>query len=247
MPSRIGLIVPSSNTTMEIEIPAMLARRAAANPSETLTTHSSRMRMRRVSAEELKSMDADSDRCAAELADASCDIYVYACLVAIMARGGSYHEESEARLAGVVADNGAPGPVVSSAGALVTALRALEARRIAVVTPYVDTLTAMVGSYLENQGFEVRDTLSLNVADNLAVGRLNTDDLLGHYKKLDLSGCDALVLSACVQMPSLAVVQQVEDECGLPVVTAATATVYSLLSNLGVAPAVPDAGVLLAP
>lgn len=37
-------------------------------------------------------------------------------------------------------------------------------------------------------------------------------------------GADALVLSSCVQMPSLPVLQQVEDECDLPVISAATAT-----------------------
>src|SRR5258707_14892721 len=83
---RIGLIVPSSNVTMETEIPAMLNARAAELPGESFTFHSSRMRMKRVSPEELKRMDADSDRCAEELADAEVDLMAYACLVAIMAQ-----------------------------------------------------------------------------------------------------------------------------------------------------------------
>ena len=44
---RIGQIVPSSNTTMETEIPAMLRAREALYP-ERFTFHSSRMRMHRV-------------------------------------------------------------------------------------------------------------------------------------------------------------------------------------------------------
>src|SRR6058998_1117791 len=62
-PLRIGLIVPSSNTTMETEIPALLRRREQMAP-ERFTFHSSRMAMKRVSAEELARMDAESDRCA---------------------------------------------------------------------------------------------------------------------------------------------------------------------------------------
>jgi maleate isomerase len=58
---RVGLIVPSSNVTMETEIPAMLHARSRV-ASETFTFHSSRMRMRHVSAEELQRMDADSQR-----------------------------------------------------------------------------------------------------------------------------------------------------------------------------------------
>jgi maleate cis-trans isomerase len=66
---RIGQIVPSSNTTMETEIPAMLRAREAVEP-ERFTFHSSRMRMQKVTKEELEAMDRDSDRCAVLLADA---------------------------------------------------------------------------------------------------------------------------------------------------------------------------------
>ena len=60
---RIGLIVPSSNVTMETEIPAMLRAREAIRP-ERFTFHASRMRMKKVTAEELTAMDRDSLRCA---------------------------------------------------------------------------------------------------------------------------------------------------------------------------------------
>ena len=46
---RIGQIVPSSNATMETEVPAMLAARQQIRP-EQFTFHSSRMRMRTVGA-----------------------------------------------------------------------------------------------------------------------------------------------------------------------------------------------------
>jgi maleate isomerase len=59
---RVGLIVPSSNVTMETEIPEMLKRREGVEP-ETFTFHSSRMRMKQVSQEELQKMDKESDRC----------------------------------------------------------------------------------------------------------------------------------------------------------------------------------------
>ena len=81
---RIGQIVPSSNTTMETEIPAMLTSRYSLFPEEHFTFHSARMRMMKVSPEELKKMDVDSDRCALELSDARVDVMAYACLVAIM-------------------------------------------------------------------------------------------------------------------------------------------------------------------
>lgn len=240
---RVGLIVPSSNTTMETEIPALLRRQ---DGDDTFTFHSSRMRMKEVTKDALSAMDAESDRCALELSDARCNVLAYACLVAIMAQGGGYHCISQDRLASVTEENGGPAPVVSSAGALIDALKHLGARRTAIITPYMKPLTELVAEYIEDSGIEVADRISLEVADNLAVGRLDPTGLLAHARRLDLTGVDAVVLSACVQMPSLPAVQTVEDELGLPVVTASTATARSILLSLGMTPRVPNAGRLLA-
>ena len=94
---KIGQIVPSSNLTMEREIPAMLRAREITH-AERFSFHSSRMRMKRVTPEELAAMDKDSDRCALELSDARVDVMGYACLVAIMAQGKGYHQVAQQRL-----------------------------------------------------------------------------------------------------------------------------------------------------
>lgn len=241
---RIGQIVPSSNVTMETEIPAMLRSRETILP-ERFTFHSSRMRMKKVTAEELAAMDADSDRCALELSDAAVDVLGYACLVAIMSMGQGYHWVSEARLHGRTVENGRPAPVVTSAGALIEGLQALGAKKVAIVAPYMKPLTRMVADYVESEGIEVHDWLALEIPDNLEVAAQDPENLLDHYRKLDLAGIDALVLSACVQMPSLPAIQRVEDEIGLPVVSAAVCTTYRMLQRLGLDAQVPGAGRLL--
>src|ERR1700750_812260 len=147
---RIGQIVPSSNTTMETEIPAMLRLREQVRPQERFTFHSARMRMKQVTKEELAHMDAASDRCALELSDARVDVLGYACLVAIMAMGRGYHRQSEARLREATRRNGGDAPVVTSAGALVDALEVLKAKRIALVAPYMKPLTELVVDYIQS-------------------------------------------------------------------------------------------------
>ena len=100
-------------------------------------------------------------------------------------------------------------------------------------------------SYVEGEGIAVHDWLALEIPDNLEVAAQDPQKLLSHYKKLDLSGIDALVLSACVQMPSLPSIQKVEDAIGLPVVSAAVCTTYQMLKKLDREARVPGAGALL--
>ncbi len=64
-------------------------------------------------------------------------------------------------------------------------------------------------------------------------------------RSLDLPRADALVISACVQMPSLPLVETAEREFGLPVLSAATAGAYSVLRALGLPLTIPGAGSLL--
>jgi maleate isomerase len=241
---RIGQIVPSSNTTMETEIPAMLRAREAHFP-ERFTFHASRMRMQKVTKEELTAMDAASDRCALELSDGKMDVLGYACLVAIMSQGLGYHRASEKRLHEVTLANGKPAPVVSSAGALVEGLQALGAKKISVLTPYMKPLTQMVVDYIEHEGFQVLDSLSLEIADNLEVGAQDPLAPSRLVSRLDTRGVDVVVLSACVQMPSLASIQIVEDKLGLPVISASVCTAYAMLKRLGLSTQVPGAGTLL--
>lgn len=244
-PIRIGLIVPSSNVTMETEIPAMLRAREEVAP-ERFTFHSSRMRMKQVTPDELTKMDNDSERAAAELADARVDVMGYACLVAIMSQGHGYHCVSEEKLGGVtVEEAGSRIPIVSSAGALVEGLQHLGAKRVAVLAPYMKPLTATVCSYIENEEIEVVDSISREEPDNLKVGQLDQDELVELAAQVDTSDADALVISACVQMPSLRALAEVQRRSPIPVISAASATVWKMLNELGLDPTVPNAGALL--
>jgi maleate isomerase len=242
---RVGMIVPSSNTTMETEVPAILRAHERARKDDRFTFHSARVRMRHVTPEELRLMNAQTDRAAAELADADPHAVATACLVSIMAQGAGYHRTAQDQIAAVLDAEGVSAPVVSSAGALLAALGTLGARRIAMVTPYMKPLTRLVADCIEDAGIEVHDAVSLEVDDNRAVARLDPAGLREDYKRLDLTGCDALVLSACVQMPSLPVLEAVEAESSIPTLSAATATAWALLTAMELEPAAPGAGALL--
>lgn len=238
---RVGLVVPSSNVTVETELPAILSR----HPSASFSFHSSRMRMAKVSPAGLAAMNAQRERCILEIGDAAPDTILYACLVAIMVGGPGEHRRTESLIAEQLATGGSGARIRSSAGALVEALSALKATRIALVMPYVRPLARQVVDYLDAEGYDIADWRALEVEDNRDVGCIEGGRVMEAARSLDLEGVDALVISACVQMPSLALVEAAEQELGLPVVSAATAGAYSLLKANGLSLSITGAGSLL--
>ncbi len=245
MTFRIGQIVPSSNTTMETEVPAMLRARERLYP-ERFTFHSSRMRMKRVTAEELRAMNEEALRCVAELADARMDVMSTACLVAIMAQGPGYHREVEQQFARVIAENGATSLPMTSAGALIYGLKRIGAKKISLLAPYMKPLTDKVVAYIESEGIEVVDRICFEIPDNLEVGRRDPMRLLDDVKRLNVANVDAVVLSACVQMQSMPALQAAQDQLGIPVTSTSACTVRNMLDLLRLRGPIPGYGAVLA-
>jgi maleate isomerase len=162
-----------------------------------------------------------------------------------MSRGPGYHKMSQDKLEQIADEHGAPTPVVTSAGALVEGLRTLGATSTAIIAPYMEPLTREVAAYIEDEGIRVTGYIALEIPDNLEVGSRDPRALVDIVKDLDHSDADVVVLSACVQMPSLEAVQEVQDVIGKPVITAAIATTYQMLKTLGLRTYVPNAGELL--
>lgn len=242
---RVGLVVPSSNTTMETELPELL-RRVEEPLGVRFTFHSARMPMRTVDLAELKRMDGNADDCAKSLGDAGVDVLAYACLVAVLVQGSSYASSLEQRLGDAAAAQGPRPGVVTSASALIDGVKKLGAQRVALIAPYLRPLTDTVIARLDDAGIDVVDSLSLEIPSNAEVGARDPLALVELARRLDTSRADAVVLSACVQMPSLAAIPLVEEALGKPVLSAATATTRSVLDSLGLPPRIPGAGALLA-
>ena len=241
---RIGQIVPSSNTTMETEIPAMLRAREALRP-ERFSVHSSRMRMHKVTPEELANMNKEGLRCAAELADARVDVMSTACLVAIMSQGLGYHRQVESDFRRIASENGSDAKVMTSAGALIHGLKALGAKKISLMAPYMVPLTDKVVGYIENEGIEVVDRICFEISDNLEVGRRDPMRLLDDVRKLNTANVDVVVLSACVQMQSIAALQRAQDALGIRVTSTSACTVRNMLDLLGLPAGTPGYGAVL--
>jgi len=114
--ARIGLIVPSSNTTMEAEFSSYV-------PDE-VSLHASRLSLRRVAERELIDMSKEVEKCAELLSDAQVDLIVYGCTTGSLIKGKGYDEELERR---IVMTTGIP--AITTAKAVVDVLRERGSQR----------------------------------------------------------------------------------------------------------------------
>lgn len=211
---RIGLLVPSSNTTMEPDFYAMAPR--------GVTVHTARMRLTRVTPEALILMAEDTERAAGLLADAGVDVIVYGCTTGSLVGGVEWEEDLVRRIG---EETGIP--AVSTSSAVVDALRSLGAKRIGVATPYSEKLNGLEKRFLEDLGFQVTGIRGLGLLDNLDIGRVGRGTLEELVRSV-AEEADAIFVS-CTNLPVVGLIEEFEKELDRPVVTSNQASMWAAL------------------
>ncbi len=217
---RVGLIVPSSNTTMEEEFRAWLP--------DGVSLHVSRIRLRKVNVEELKSMKEGVKMASSLLADAGVDVIVYGCTTGSLVGGKGYDEEIRAEIEG---ETGVK--AVATATAVLEALRELGVKKVAVVTPYIEEVNEKEREFLEDNGFEVTAMKGLGIEDNLEIGRQPPEVAYRLARGVNLSRAEALFIS-CTNFRTFEVIDSLELDMGVPVISSNSATLWATLRALNV-------------
>ena len=195
---RIGLLVPSSNITIETELPALL-RRQEVRTHHRFSIHSQRLALRDVTLESLWAMNRSAEDGAELLSHAAVDAIVYGCLIAALSEGPGAHRTIEEKLKQRVQRNGKATPIISSAGALIDTLQSGGFQKVGVLAPYHPALTEKLTRYFAEEGINVHASRSLNITDNLKVGMIDPLSLLDELRHLPDS-LDALVLLSLIHI-----------------------------------------------
>src|SRR5437588_10571544 len=131
----IGLIVPSNNTVVLPEFYSALPDGVAA--------YETRMRVEGdLTLEALRKMVGDAEAAADLLRQTGVDFICYCCMASTIVKGLAWERALLARFAHSAAKG-----VASANSALMDALRAIGARRLALVTPYPEKLNALLPAF----------------------------------------------------------------------------------------------------
>jgi maleate isomerase len=221
--ARIGLIYMASSTVMEPEFYEMSPEGVA---TCTIRTHLPKMDV--AGLEQMTGSD-DLERCTAYLARADLGVIAYGGTSATFLHGLPWDQKMQARMR--ANSNGIP--VTTTSSASIAALRAVGARRISFVSPYVPDIVERGRQFFSAAGFDVLSAHGMNIDDDHVIGRIAPEQVFEYVKAQRHPNTDALFIS-CTNLASVAVIDSLERDLGIPVVSAVQATFWQCLRVTGI-------------
>jgi len=135
-------------------------------------------------------------------------------------------------------------PVATPITAGIAALNSFGARKIAVLTPYIDEVNGPIVHYIENSGLDVVALTSFLFADDNDMADIPPDAIYNAALEADRPEAEALFIS-CTAIRAVDTIERIEQALGKPVVSANQALFWEALRAAGYLEPVPGYGKLL--
>ncbi len=228
-PYRCGILIPSSNTTVERE-----AFRLMNSLGDLINFHFSRLYLESVTEEALLAMKQDLTNELTKLASANMNCYLYACTSGSFLKGIEYAKSISNEIF-----QQTQRPAITTAEAIVRAIKTATSSkkpRIALITPYVEKITSVEKAFLEHQGIHVELHASMGYTDNLKIGNITLPELVNYIQSvLDESSINRsdidLVFVSCTNLQTLPI-GFLEQNLGVSVVSSNSASFFAILKTL---------------
>jgi maleate isomerase len=226
-----GVLIPSTNTTVETEFTRLL-------PPEW-QPHYARVKSASIDGSPFSPpLDADVEYQSKLLGTAKVEI-----VMLIQTSASLFSEDYDEKTMRLMQGAGAPG--FTSAMAIGEALKALGAKRIALVSPYSETVIASARRYYEGRyGLSVVALEGFAATDSYMIGNLGPEMARDAFARIDRPEIEAFVVPGG-NFPTMASIAAWEGEFGKPVVTTNQAGLWGMLTRLGSSDRMPGLGRLL--
>ena len=219
--ANLGVIVLETDETLEHEFRRLI-------DDDGVALHVSRIAMApEIRPDTLARMEADLPGAAGLFPSIRFDAVGFGCTSASSVIGSD-------KVATVVGNGCSVANVSDPLEAIIAACRALDAKRIGFVTPYIAEVSAGMRSRLEEAGFEIAAFGSFEEGDDRIVARITSASILAAVETVAAQAdCDAIVVS-CTNLRCLEIIAEAEARTGAPVVSSNQALAWRLLRLAGV-------------
>ena len=231
MTHHFGVLIPSTNTTVEIEYSRLLP--------PAYQAHFARVLSSAPGSPFSPPRDDDVDYQAKLLGTAK------VALVMLIQTSASLfaddYDEVVTRRIGAAAGV----PAFTSAMAIGEAVQELNMRRIAIVSPYSEPVNARARHYFEAKyGLQIVALEGFAATDSYAIGQLSPENARDAFARIDRPDIEAFVVPGG-NFPTMASIAGWEEEFGKPVVTTNQAAVWAMVRRLNPGDQIPGLGRLL--
>ncbi len=228
-PVRLGAVLPSVNTVIEPLYAAHL-------PSH-VTLHSTRVYLANpLNEETLTAMRADVAHAGRLLSSCHVDVVLYLCTASAFATDADGERTTMEDLA---ARAGAP--VVSVMESIEDACRATSVSKVALVSPYPDGLTEAEIGTLEAHGITTLSHRNIGISDSFELATPTPDEILALARDAWVDDADGILLT-CANFHSQEIIDVLEREFSVPVITSTQAPLWRALRVVGIRDALPGWG-----
>ena len=215
---RIGLIVPSLNITIEPEFNAIAPK--------NISIHATRLLLERGDKRSLERMAKRTEEACDLLASAKVDVIAYACTTGSLVKGPEWEADLLRRMNSRVSV-----PVITTAGAVVSALKEMGLEKVGLGTPYTDALNKVEVDFLESNGIHVTKVKGLGCITGEDLHKYPPGETRRLARQVNNKDAQGIFLS-CTDLKTVAVIQSLEGELRKPVVSSNVATLWKTLKAL---------------
>jgi maleate isomerase len=234
--ARIGVLVPAGNPTVEPEFYRMAPAGVTIHFARLDSGAGAPGTPEAMEQRTLGYLDA-LPGAVRSFADLRLAVIVLAHTAVSYLNGAAGEEALGARLTALVGR-----PATTAAGAVRAGLRRLGVKRLALATPYPESISAAGRAFWEASGFEIVGYHRLPDVANIYEETEERAYTLG--RAADVATAEAVLLSG-TGLPTVGIVERLERDLGKPVVTSQQAALWRALRLAGIADPVAGFGRLL--
>lgn len=227
----IGVMVPSSNTTMESELWRMAPEGVAICTGRLLAIG--------CDARDLRDQDAYVEPCAKELGTADPDLILFGCTSGSFLGGPRWERDIRGRI-----EEASGVRAITATGAVLDALRLLDVKRISLLCPYVDEVAALERSFFEERGYETVSAHHMGLRLGRDIRGQTPQAVYRLARRAVTKQTQALFIS-CTNLRTIEVLEPLERDLGIPVISSNQCGLWSALRETGISQPLEGFGSLL--
>jgi maleate isomerase len=216
---RLGLLLPSSNSTQEPEFVDMLPR--------NVSLHTTRLTLTSIDADSTERIVQELETESRKLADADVGVILLAATAPSSRKGLGYDRELVRRIR-----EASGRPATTASTGMLEAFATLGIQRVGLAAAWSASVNATVAAFIEANGVQVVSQEAMGVVRNNDVGRLDPQTAYDFGRKADRPDAQAVFL-ACGNWWTSNIVERLERDLGKPVLTTNAVSLWAALRMLG--------------